>query len=251
VIPAEQAREVVLSSIALTSLERMAVYRDMYLMRMADALEVDYPCIAKFLGADRFAELVARYVDVYPSRSYTLNRLGDHLPEFIAASGGLYRNGFLYDLARLELALTQAFDAQETPPVTPEAIAAVPQDAWENARMRPIAALRLLELDYPASAYVGSVLEETDPPSTRKKKTWVAAYRRDYGMRRLDLSRPAFELLRDLVEGKPVGEAIITACTRPRGRSANEEQLFTWFQEWMAEGLFRAIEVSNEPSAEQ
>ena len=26
---------------------------------------------------------MARYVDVYPSRSYTLNRLGDDLPRFV------------------------------------------------------------------------------------------------------------------------------------------------------------------------
>ena len=48
----------------------------MYLLRMIEALEGDYPAVAHLLGVDAFADLVARYVEPHPSVSYTFNRLG-------------------------------------------------------------------------------------------------------------------------------------------------------------------------------
>src|SRR5262245_47915279 len=82
-IPAEQAATVVLPSRTLTGPERVAIYRDMFLVRMRDALQTDYPGVAHFLGEERFHRLAVDYVLAHPSRSYTLNRLGDHFPEFV------------------------------------------------------------------------------------------------------------------------------------------------------------------------
>src|ERR1700675_2927517 len=70
-IPAEVARGMVLPSKTLSALERLDIYRDMYLLRMEEALAVDYPALKHFLGAGEFMRVVGRYVDEYPSRSYT------------------------------------------------------------------------------------------------------------------------------------------------------------------------------------
>src|SRR5690348_5561133 len=137
-IPAEQARTLVKPSATLTPLERLDIYRGMYLLRMEEALEIDYPALAHFLGKDEFFRLVARYSDAYPSRSYTLNRLGDRLPEFVGTLTDIPKPDFCRDLARLEYGLTQVFDEEETPRLAEEAIQAVPQDAWENARLKPV-----------------------------------------------------------------------------------------------------------------
>ncbi len=179
-IPADQARTIVLPSKTLTSFERLDIYREMYLLRMEEALTTDYPALKHFLGDEDFMKFVARYVEVYPSRSYTLNRLGDHVPEFIATLDDLPEKDFCHALARLEYALTCVFDAGETPPLTPEAVQAVPQDAWETARLKPIEAFRLLEFDYPVSQYLGFVDEENKAPKLAKKKTWVVGYRHNY-----------------------------------------------------------------------
>ncbi|MBV8820163.1 MAG: putative DNA-binding domain-containing protein, partial [Acidobacteriaceae bacterium] len=219
-----------------TPLERVSIYRNMYVARLGEALEVDYPAVLHFLGQEQFYELVARYVEAHPSRSYTLNRLGDHFPEFIAASADLPQREFLSDLARLELALTEVFDAEESPVLTQEAISAVPADAWEHARLKPIAAFRILSFAYPVSAYLGAVDEENEFPALRRKKTWVAAYRRNTYVHRLDLERQAFELLRALAQGITVGNAVEQTRVRQR-------QLFEWFRQWNSEGLFQSVSL--------
>ena len=244
-IPADQAREVVLPSRTLSALERLDVYRDMYLLRMEEALSIDYPSLKHFLGDEEFMRLVARYVDVYPSRSYTLNRLGDHLGEFIESLDNIKRKDFCLELAKLEYALTCVFDAAEAPPITPEQVKAVPPDEWEHARLKPVEAFRLLAFDYPVSRYVGAVDEENPFPRIARKKTWVVAYRANYSLHRMDLTQPAYELLSALAGGKTMGEAIESVMIRKWRPAVKEAHLFEWFRDWMAEGFFQSVELGS------
>jgi putative DNA-binding protein len=107
----ERVRDVILPSRALNAVERVGIYHGMYLLRMEEALATDYPGLKHLLGDGRFLDLVRAYVREYPSRHFSLNRLGDHLPEFLRRVPGLSRRGFVHDLARLELALSRVFDA--------------------------------------------------------------------------------------------------------------------------------------------
>jgi hypothetical protein len=243
-IPAEDARNVILPSKTLEASERLDIYRGMYLLRMEEALAIDYPALKHFLGEDAFMQLVTRYVEVYPSRSYTLNRLGDHFPKFIAAQKTLPKKDFCAQLSNLELALSCVFDAPDTPPLTEAAVRAVPQEAWETARLKPIAALRVLAYDYPVSRYLGGVDEENPFPRLAKKRTWLVAYRRDFLVHRMDLEEPAHALLSSLASGKTVGESIVDVMTRKWRPAVKQSQLFEWFRDWMAEGLFQAVELS-------
>ncbi len=235
---AAEAGRLVLPSLTLTALERAGVYRDMYLSRLVEALESDYPSLLHYLGQEAFHDLAARYLELHPSRSYTLNRLGDSLPEFIGKLEDLPKREFLQDLARLELALTEVFDEEESPVLTQEAIAAVPPEAWQTAHLQPIAAFRLRSFRYPVSAYLGAVDEENAFPLIRRKNTCVVAYRRQFQVQRLDLQPPAYELLTALASGSPVGEAVEKSHVR-------EKDLFEWFREWTAEGLFQSVSGWN------
>jgi hypothetical protein len=234
--------QVILPSRALTAAERVEIYQRMYPLRMEEALGVDYPALQHFLGGDGFRRLVRDYVAAFPSRSYTLNRLGDHLPEFIPTAPGLRHRGFCHDLARLELAMTEVFDEVETPALSAEAVAAVPPEKWPEARLRPIAAFRLLALRYPVNAYVASVGGKAHrPPRPRRRDAWLAVFRRDYGVRRLELTRPGYDLLSELAAGRTIGDAV-TAAARGRGAAARNTELHRWFRQWMASGLFAGLE---------
>jgi hypothetical protein len=243
----ERVADVILPSRTLTAVERVGIYHGMYLLRMEEALATDYPGLKHLLGPRAFFALVRAYVQAHPSRHFSLNRLGDHLPEYLPRAPGLPRRAFSHDLARLELALSRVFDAPQTPPLTPEAIAAVPPESWENVRLVPVAALALLAFRYPVGAYLDSVTEEhghTHPP-LRREDTWAVVYRRDYSVWRKDLSRGAHLLLSELIAGRTVGEAVASAL-RLRGRARpTEPDLFRLFREWTAGGLFQAVRVER------
>ncbi|MEX1243779.1 MAG: DNA-binding domain-containing protein [Thermoanaerobaculia bacterium] len=237
--PSEIER-VVLPSKTLTAAERVGVYQGMYLLRMVEALEGDYPAVAHFLGHEEFADLVTRYVGAHPSASYTLNRLGRHFPAFIRQSRNVRKRAFVADLARLELAVTEVFDAPESAAWPAGEIAKLPQDAWEGAVLKPIAALRLGAHAYPVNAYFQSVKQDNhDHSGVGRKATHVAVWRKNYEVWRLDLSKPAHDFLLALTEGRPFGQAVASAAKGLQGGAG--EQLFRWLRDWVAEGMFEGL----------
>jgi hypothetical protein len=238
----DRLAEVLLPSATLTPTERIDIYHGMYVLRMAEALESDYPALAHFLGEERWTTLVRGYVGAHPSRSYTLNVLGRKLPDWLLEAEGLPRRAFCHDLARLEWAVTEAFDASETPRLTEAELARVPEEAWAWARLVPSAALRLVELRWNANKWLDSAKDDRhDHPKPRRRDAWVAVFRQSYAVYRRELARPAFRVLADIASGLPVGDALAAALAR-RG-APGPDTLTRWFREWAADGLFTRIEL--------
>jgi hypothetical protein len=78
----------------------------------------------------------------------------------------------------------------------------------------------------------------------------VAVYRKKYAVWRMELSEPMYVLLRGLVSGKSVLEAIRAAARVWRGAAAElETSIFAWFQEWAAEGIFSAVDLRGRGKA--
>ena len=236
--------DVILPSRSLEPADRVGIYQGMYLMRMEEALESDYPGLKHLLGGHAWSALVRGYVAAHPSVTYTLNRLGDHFSDFVAKWPGAKRPELCHDLARLELAMAEVFDAPQTEPLSDAEIAAVPPESWERARLAPIEAFRLLSFRYPVNAYLQSVRDEDhNHPDLKRKDTYIAIYRRDYSVWRHDLSQAAFDLLTDLVAGKPLGKAVAAALARGGKRAPTTDQLFRWFREWAAGGVFKSVRL--------
>ena len=219
---AADAGAVIRPSKTLTASERLDIYRGMYELRLIDALQVDYPGLHQFLGDETFREVAQLYVRQHPSRSYTLNRLGDHLPEFLLQIEGLSDTMFLRDLARFELAETVVFDEE---PCAPVAF----QKVTETLRLKPIPAMRMLALDYPVQKYLK---ESVALP--KRRKTYLVVYRKGYAVTHLVLSRLGFALLQELCSGSSIGEALAVIDVPPK-------TVFESFQSWFSEGLFRAV----------
>ena len=225
-------------SATLSADERLDIYRDMYRLRLEGALEIDYPVLRSYLGPERFRAIALEYVERHPSRSYTLNRLGDRLPLHLAETAENDDGLFLAELAAFELAMTQVFDEAASPVLTEAEIAAVPAPAWERARIETIPALRLRAHEFDIAA-AHEAWRRKQPVQPRRRATWLAVYRRDCQVFRLDLEPAAFDLLSDLSEGCPFGDAVERTCLAHGGEV--EERLFAWFRDWTAERLFARV----------
>jgi hypothetical protein len=123
----------------------------------------------------------------------------------------------------------------------------VPPDAWEHARLRPIAAFRLLRLLYSVVPHLEAYHHDRPSPTPRRRATWIAVYWRDYSVLRLELSRAEHELLSALVDGVSLGEALAAAGARQKS-TRKQDRVFRWLGTWIAEGLFSGVEASS-PSA--
>jgi len=85
---------------------------------------------------------------------------------------------------------------------------------WEQ----PIAAFRLAQFAYPVNAYLQSVKDDDHAhPETSRAESFVAVYRKNYEVWRLDLSKPAYRFLRSLAKGRPFGKAVAEAARAHQG----------------------------------
>lgn len=233
----ERVEDIVVPTFELTGVERLGIYQEMYLLRMSEALESDYPALARHLGEHRFRHLVSDYVAAHPSQSYTLNRLGDHLPEFLKTWGPGRWRPVRSDLARVEHAISRVFDAAEEPALSDPDLLALSSGTLAASRIAPVAAFAVLEVRSKALALLDESGEETADTTTAKPKTWVLLYRRSFAVQRQTLARAAGRLLSALAAGKTVSEAIEGVLRT--GGTPPPEQITAWFREWASLGLFR------------
>jgi hypothetical protein len=232
-----EARLAILPSKTMQPLERLAVYQGMYPLRMHDALLADYPGLAAFLGHSRFHDFVLAYVRTFPSRSYTFARLGERVPDFLRRTRRFPPAPFLFDLARLERAISEVFEADagdaEKPPSPPRHVAA----DWESRRLAVPATLRLLAFRHAAGPALDA-LKAGKRPQTRPRESWAALHRRHYAVRRVDLTQDEFHLLAALAKGAPLGAALRNAARRS-GKALSPRAVTRAFRTFTAQGLLR------------
>jgi hypothetical protein len=240
-LPPGTLSELVSPSWSLSPEERVEVYHGMYLLRMVEALAADYPALRYAVGDDAFADLVRAYVGEHPSSSYTLNRLGDHLPRYLDDHPELPNAALLADLARFELAITEAFDEAESPVLQVSDLESIPPDRWDALRLEPIPALRLLSLRHAVVPHLEAYHHDRPRPRPLRRPTRLVVYRRSYKVFHLELSRPEHALLTALVGGKHLAEALAGAVAGIRS-ARRQKAVFGWFRTWVGAGLFcRAV----------
>lgn len=130
--------------------ERVQIYANMYRLRIAEALESQFPRVARLLGADAFAELAFGYVTDHPSRNPSLRFIGASLPDWLERTHGSLG---LSDLARLEWARSDIFDAIDEPTLTVDALRAWPLDDFLRLPVKLVAAHRIVTVDFAITAF--------------------------------------------------------------------------------------------------
>jgi hypothetical protein len=247
-----QVERVVRRSRALSALERLDIYHRAYFGRLVDCLREEFPVLCRALEDEAFDEFAVDYLQKYPSRSYTLNHLGANFPRFLAETrppdegDGVSWPDFIIDLATLELTYSEVFDGPGTegqPLLDAARLGAIPPERWPEARLVPVACLRLLRLRFPVHRYFRAARAGKEPPVPAARPTHLAITRRDYVVRRYPLSKGQSTLLAALAAGRPVGEAIREAA-RALGRGRDRAARLTkWFRDWTAEGFFQAARL--------
>lgn len=128
---------------------RLAVYKKAYRIRLTEALESNFPMLAKLLGAEEFRMLADSYVEQHPSSHRSVRWYGDRLASFLAADPR-YRDAALCDLAAWEWAMTEAFDAADAPCLSRGELMSHAPEAWADLRFHLHPSVRRLDLAWNA-----------------------------------------------------------------------------------------------------
>ena len=216
-------------------LERLAVYRDAYFARLLACLTDDYPALRSLLGAERFEELCKRYVAMHPPTAPSLNDYGRRLAAFCAREP-VPDAALLRDLARVEWARVELIHVPEQSPL-PAAELVARQASFGQARLVPVAALRLLELEHPVHALHEALRAGRSTPLPAPARTFELLRRVAWQIRCEPLPLAEGELLASVLAGMPIGEALVAAAER----GVSEYDVSACFERWLAAGLFASF----------
>jgi len=253
----EIAQSIIKPNDRLTAFHRLEIYNQQYWWRLLDCLRDDQVGLLALVGEEKFHALSQAYLTEYPSRSWSMRDLGQHLADFIVANPKWTAPRTLAsrDLARFEWAQTIAFDSARKKPVQGDDLLG---SNAESLRLDLQPYLSLLDLDYAVDEFTVAVKKQSQSlrkeasnafdapehkaikkvPMPKKKKIWLAVHRVDTTVYFKRLEREAFLMLGSLRQGRTIAEAVNDALAEADPKRDWIGIIRSWFETWAALGWF-------------
>lgn len=218
--------------------DQLAVYVNGYRFRLRDVVALDYPVLKHAMGEDNFHQLITDFVDAIPADHFNIGRYATKLPKFLAKH--VLASRFLCELCELETAIAQQADLPETTALEPKHLEGMTPDRLMESHLFARKTLRLFAFRYPVNDYYRAVMEEQAPAIPAEKPSYLAVFRHEDTMWRLDLEKLEYQLLTRLFAGAVVGDALDDLD------ESISESLSKWFSRWIRNGLL-AVDASTAP----
>lgn len=246
--PERATQDVILPSKALDAEARLAIYSQAYFARLRNIMAVEHPVMERLMGEDAFSDLVRDYLSRYPPRGYTVHTLPHALPHYLAYHCARDDAGLLRDVARLERAISDAFDVHSLGTLGADDLARIPAEAWPQARFRLDPSVRVMAFDHDACRIVNAHHDGKPLPDLAPRPSWAVVWRHDNRIWRRPLTRVRHEILVALAAGETLTTALERASAVWEGdESELEGRIFEWFAEWLRESYFRTVELGDAP----
>ncbi len=242
----------------LTSFERLEIYNRQYWNRILECFYNDYPGLQTLLGEKKFRNLAIAYLDKCPSQCFTMRNLGRSLEIFLRAEPHHTKpiEQLALDMARLEWAHVEAFDAEAKPVLIADDLLGLDASKLQLT-LQPY--LSLLELEYAVDEFLLSLKREGDTlrseasnaimesrkhtvkkfTKPKRKKIFLAVHRMDDCVWYKRIAADEFKILSALRDGATLESACADAID-PAAHSVEEwsSLIRQWFQNWTSLGWF-------------
>jgi hypothetical protein len=140
------------------------VYRHAYCSRLVEAMRSEHPLLHLYLGDDAFDDMARAYVAAHPSQHPNLRWFSKTLPDFLGSTPPYRDHPVIAEIAALEKALNDAFDAPDAPVLTLDAMAGFAPEVWNDLRFKPHPSAARLDLSTNASAIWLALKTDETPP---------------------------------------------------------------------------------------
>ncbi|MBY0356070.1 MAG: DUF692 family protein [Rickettsiales bacterium] len=229
--------------------DQLAVYVNAYRFRLYDVTADDFPVLKHYLGEDAFDRLIKDFVNIAQSEHFNVSRYAALLPAFLNRHP--LSDPIALEIATLENAISQLMDFQETEALEPADLEGMTAEGLMEYILYPRTALQLFEFAYPINRYYRAVQEDLLPPPPELETSYLAVFRHEDTVWRMDLGKDESMLLQKLFGGMPIGQGLEAL---PNDQALAEEerlsQLSEWFSRWMRNGLL-AKQSQKSPAIER
>ena len=237
----------------LPAATRIDVYANMYFARLHDALMEDYPALEKSIGHARFHNLVTDYLLVHPSSNPSLRHLGAALPGFIRTHAVAGECPWAADLAALEWARVDAFDAANGTPIETARLGEIPADKWAGIGFDVHPSARVVRAAWRVAPVWKAVDEDAEPAPPEAGETAYRVWREEHTVFHVSMSPTEAECFEALLAGNSFGAMCGIAATANGGDpEAAAQDVVGFLREWLGDRLLvgvREPERAKKPAA--
>lgn len=193
--------------------KRFAVYRNNVHVGLVGALAARFPVTRQLVGEEFFAGMARLYVGQTKPKGPVLIHYGDSFPDFVAQFPPASGLPYLSDLARLEAAWTDAYNAADADVLAPADLSTIGGDALAALDLTLAPSTRLVRSGFP----VGSLwsAHQTTPVSipALSGSECVLLTRPEADIRLTIIPPAAFAFLKAIGQGLSLGQAAEAALT--------------------------------------
>ena len=116
--------------------ERLAIYRNNFLISLGEALKANFPVTLQLVGADFFEQAARRFVLAHPPQRPCLFEYGAGFADYLRDLPELSTRPYIVDVARFEFARVAAYNAPVEPAVTSETLIGLSPEQLEALPIR-------------------------------------------------------------------------------------------------------------------
>lgn len=234
----------------------LRVYQFAYATRLGAALRDNFGTLPRVMGDEAFDALAEAYVQAHPSRHPSIRWYGHQLVDFMVAREDLVPHPALVDLARMEWALRTAFDASDAAPLSSDALAGVPAEAWPRLVFELHPGVQVVPLAWAvepvwqALRELDSLADAAEPvlPEPQAHAHVLAAWRVGLDTRWRAVDPADAPLLAALRAGKPFAALCALAASQV-GEAAAPARVVAALQAWLADGWLGAWRLADPEAA--
>ena len=237
---------------SLDAAQRIRIYADMYRARLVDVLREDYPRVAAAVGGADFAALACRYLTRHPSTNPSVRHVGRRFADWITGEASVAPH--LADLARLEWARVEVFDAADAEPLRLADLESLPPDEWPALRLQLIPACLVLESAWPVHEIWASADPEADagapaddgtradgaaepaPQAWTREPTVIRVWREGFSVSHAAMGLDEQRAFRVLARGEPFAE-ICAAIEDGLDADTAAREVGAILLRWLEDGL--------------
>jgi len=213
---------------------RLAIYARMYFWRLLDVLREDHPRTAAILGDETFRAVVRGYLGRHPSEDPSVANVGRAFAAFLATNLPAGAPPWAADLARLEWARREVFDAPDAPALGLDALRALTPAAWPATCFAVVPALARLVVGWPVQRAWAAAPDDPAVALTGAR-TALRVWRSGFSVYHAVLDAREEAALASLAAGEPFAAVCEAFADLPAEEAAAQAAslLVTWVKDGM------------------
>ncbi len=229
----------------------LGVYEHAYTARLCEVLSNEHEFLKSHMGADDFEVMARAYIAARPSNTSNARWFASRLPDFLAEDDRYAMRPEFAELAGLERALNDAFDAPDAPTLDLAALTAYDPDEWHTLVFTPHPSAR--RLDFKTNALdIWSAIKAGDVPLDAEqlaKPQHILVWRQDWTSMIRSLQPEESMMWDEAAKSVPFGRLceLIAVFNEPETASQRAAQ---HLQTWLSSEALTAARI-DKPSKPQ